>query len=484
MSTALTRGDYNGCVYVSGALEPVNLRSPGRVLLISCYELGHTPHGVAAPLAVLEKAGYCPAVTDIAVESLDTYIIRKACFVGISAPMHTALRLALRLAQRIRNINPLCAIAVYGLYASLNAAALLDQGVDYCIGGSFEVTLLSLLDALAEGRPLPAGVSSGKHIAQPEISGAPAVTPQHTTLPGLARYAHLDVAGEERLVGYVEASRGCKHLCRHCPIPPVYGGKFFLTPVDVVMDDIGRQVASGAQHITFGDADFLNSPAHATALAGALCERFPAITFDVTAKIEHIVKSPGVIPLLARAGCLFIISAVESLSPLVLQILDKRHTRDDVVQAIHILDAAGVVMRPTWVPFTPWATLDDTIDIYKFIDEHDLVDNVDLVQFTLRLLVPPGSLLAEHPAMLPHRGQLVNEAFSYLWYHPDPRMDRLALETAERVKASARDGEEPGETFLQLWRLAASMDGAPGPEASAQARRRRRIPRVTEPWFC
>ncbi len=116
------------------------------------------------------------------------------------------------------------------------------------------------------------------------------------------------------LPGYVEASRGCLHLCTHCPIPPVYGGRFFVLPQEVVLEDIRRQVAAGATHITFGDPDFLNGPKHSLRVVRAMHEEFPSLTFDFTAKVEHLLNRGEDLPEFAAAGCLFIITAVESLS--------------------------------------------------------------------------------------------------------------------------------------------------------------------------
>ena len=103
------------------------IKRPGAILLISCYELGHQPIGLASPLGFLERAGYTPDVMDIAVETLDVEKAAHAEFVGICVPMHTALRLGVHIAIRLRKINPTCHICFYGLYASLNAEYLLQH---------------------------------------------------------------------------------------------------------------------------------------------------------------------------------------------------------------------------------------------------------------------------------------------------------------------------------------------------------------------
>src|SRR5262249_10801833 len=156
-----------------------------------------------------------------------------------------------------------------------------------------------------------------------------------------------------RVVGYTEATRGCKHRCRHCPIVPIYDGQFRVVPVDVVLADIRQQVDAGARHITFGDPDFFNGPAHALAILSALAREWPELTYDATIKVEHLLKQRALLPRLRDTGCLFITSAVEAIDDDILARLDKHHTRADFIEAVAICRAAGVTLVPTFVAFTP-----------------------------------------------------------------------------------------------------------------------------------
>jgi radical SAM superfamily enzyme YgiQ (UPF0313 family) len=459
----------------------MNWRSPGSVLLISCYELGHQPLAAALPLGFLQRAGFAPEALDIAVEKLDAAKVARAAFVGISVPMHTALRLGVRVAERVRAVNPGAVVCFYGLYAALNADYLLEHGADYCIGGECEAPLLALVEALEAGRtPDLDGVIRRGHQARPFLGRLTFALPLRQPLPPLETYARLEHKGERRVAGYVEASRGCKHLCTHCPIPPVYGGRFFVVPPDVILTDVRRQVLAGASHITFGDPDFLNGPGHALKVVRALHAEFPALTFDVTTKVEHILKQRALFGELGASGCLFLISAVESLSEEVLTVLEKNHTRADVVEALNIVRGAGITFRPTWVPFTPWTTLDDYLEIFSFVEEHELIDHIDPVQYSIRLLVPPGSYLLDRPAMQRHLGPLDQALFSYRWAHPDPRMDRLQRAVSALVEQDTRDGTDPFATFYRVWALAAGRR----PGAVPLRPDRERAPRLSEPWFC
>ena len=442
------------------------MHAPGAILLISCYELGHRPIGLTRPLRALETAGFVPDVIDIAVESLDVEKVERARFIGISVPMHTALRLGVHLLHGIRQINPDVSICMYGLYATLNADYLLSHGVDFCISGEVSTQLVELVESLSEE-------------GQPEAQEADFYIAE---LPPLEMYAQYEDESEVRTVGYTETTHGCKHLCTHCPIPPVYDGRFFAVQRDTVLAEIQEQVVEGATHITFGDPDFLNGPTHGLRILRAMHETFPSLTFDFTTKIEHILKNRAHFPEFAQLGCRFVISAVEALSEQVLTILEKHHTRADVETAIDIVHGAGIALRPTWVPFTPWTTLDNYLEILQFIDTHRLVYHVDPVQYAVRLLIPPGSYLLNRPEVRKLSLALDEASFSYTWAHPDARMDELHKTVNALVENDARAGVNTLDTFYRIWTLAADMQGQVPPKEKRD--RHLPAPRLTEAWFC
>jgi radical SAM superfamily enzyme YgiQ (UPF0313 family) len=467
-----------------------SLRTAGAILLVSTYELGHQPIGLASALGFLARAGYEGEALDVSIDRFDEGKVARARFVGVSVPMHTALRLAVPLVARIRALNPTCHVCFFGLYATLNAEHLMRaHGVDSVIGGEIEAPLAALIEAIDAGdeRPID-GVGRLDAPAAPHLARLDFAAPRRDRLPSLDRYARLLHEGEERLTGYVEASRGCKHLCLHCPIPPVYGGRFFTVPREVVLDDVRRLVASGARHITFGDPDFLNGPTHAIKLVRALHAEHPGVTYDFTAKVEHVIQHAALFPELAAIGCLFFVCAIESLSDAVLANLEKGHTRADVFAALRIARAAGITLRPTLVAFTPWTTLDDTLDLLDVIAAEGLIDHVDPVQHTIRLLVPPRSCLLQRAAIQPHLGPLIEAELAYRWTHPDPRMDALQRAVSARVEEAIADEEDAAITFEAIRALAiAARDGAAA-ATEVQARRfdrdRRRPPRLSEAWFC
>jgi radical SAM superfamily enzyme YgiQ (UPF0313 family) len=310
--------------------------------------------------------------------------------------------------------------------------------------------------------------------------------PARELLPGLEQYARLAIGGEERLVGYVEASHGCVHRCRHCPVPTVYDGRIRVVGAETVLQDIERLAGMGARHVTFGDPDFLNGWRHSLAIVRALHERCPELTFDCTTKVEHVLEHPGIWEEMAAYGCLFVICALESVNDEILVRLDKGHTTAEAVLALDLLREHGIETRPSFMPFTPWTTPRDVLEIVDFVAAHDLVANVDPVQYTIRLLVPEGSLLLEREDLREHLGPYEPERLSYPWRSADPTADRLQGRLSALVQQSAAAQDATGLTFARIRaavREATGEPNVPEPEAIPMGSTEGR-PRLTEPWFC
>jgi radical SAM superfamily enzyme YgiQ (UPF0313 family) len=458
-----------------------------KVLLISTYELGRQPLGVASPAAQLLARGCDVSCLDLAVQPFDEAAVRRAEFIGISVPMHTAIRLGAAAATRVRALNPGAHICFYGLYASLNGGFLLRSLADSVIGGEYEEPLADLVKQMAAG----GGAAPPPGVRTPATPGAPFLgrpafrLPARHLLPPLTQYARLDTGTELRLAGCVEASHGCAHECLHCPITPVYEGRFRIVPRDVVMEDVHQLHGMGARHITFGDPDFLNGIRHSMSIARRLHAELPDVTFDVTAKIEHIVRHPEIVRELSRLGCVFIVSAAEILNDRTLELLQKGHTGADIRRALHIAGEAGVALRPSWMPFTPWTSIEDYMEILDFIDAEGLWHHVDPVQLSIRMLLPPGSSLLGRPELTAHLGSLDESMFSHEWKHPDPRMDELQREVNRIVEEASKRREDPPETF---WRIRDHVSTCwPHVRSERPSGMRStpfRPPRLTEAWFC
>ena len=432
-----------------------------RVVLISPYDLGRQPFALAHLTAHLRQAGIDPVCVDLSCQTLSEHMLRDADCVAVHLGMHTATRLALKIAPRIRKFAPNARTCAFGLYAKMNEEILRQSNFETTIDGEYEEDLAAWV--LGHSPPQRDGPGRIEY-----------KVPARDQLPPLADYAKLlDDNKDEIRVGFVTASRGCKHTCRHCPVVPVYQGKFRAVPLEIVMADIQAQVEAGAEHIGFGDPDFLNGPRHALRIANALAARWPQLTWDCVIKIEHLLRHRDLLPQLREAGLLFVTSAVESVDDQVLEFFDKGHTVADFERAVRLMREVGIGLCPTFVPFTPWTTIDGYLNLLRHLVELDLHGAVAPVQLAIRLLVPRGSLLLKLEGFRRRIGPFDPHLLGFQWTHDDPGVDDLQRDVCAAV------GDGAG--FAEVWALAhraAEIPETPLPTS------RYRVPSMSEPWYC
>jgi radical SAM superfamily enzyme YgiQ (UPF0313 family) len=496
------------------------------IVLLSTYELGRQPFGLAEPAAWLRARGHSVASLDLSREALDEATIRAAQMIAFYVPMHTATRLAAGLIAPVRGMNPQAHLCFYGLYAPVNEEYLRGLGVGTILGGEFEEGLASLAERLDNLRNDPPNLRNDLPNAsfraergispalgtpdggiprsarndindfrddrpeQPEpvisLARQKFLLPDRAGMPELAKYARVVMpGGEQRVTGSTEATRGCKHLCRHCPIVPVYNGAFRVVEREVVLADIRQQVAAGARHITFGDPDFFNGPAHALSIVEAMHREFPELSYDVTIKIEHLRKHDAHLMTLRATGCLFVISAVESVDDLVLEKFDKGHTRADFLAVVARFKELGMTLLPTFVPFTPWTTLEGYNDLLDVIAQQDLCENVAPIQLAIRLLIPAGSRLLELADVRAMIGPFDSASLVFPWKHGDPRVDALCREISDLVQRGEKLKLSRTQSFSHIRRAALAAAGkrdmAGIPPLQSQGTP---VPFLDEPWYC
>ena len=401
-----------------------------RALLISTYDLGRQPFGLAVASARLRAAGHEVACFDTSRHRLPPAAFAGAELVAFFLPMHTAARLALGMLPQVAAAAPAARLAAFGLYAPMLAGQLRAAGCEV-LGVEFP----GAPDGAPDGEP---------------------VVPDRSGLPPLTDYARLQLPdGSSRVAGATEATRGCKHRCRHCPVVPVYGGKFRVTGEAVVLADIRQQVAAGAEHITFGDPDFFNGPAYAVRIVEALHREWPTLSYDVTIKIEHLLRHRELLPRLRATGCLLVTTAVESFDDAILARLDKGHTASDFEHALALTRGLGLALNPTFLPFTPWTTVASHRAFEQRLEALGLAEQVTPVQRGIRLLLPPGSHLLDCEDAPQWLGDYDAAALSYTWRALEPAADELCREVQATVA-----------------------------KASREKRPRITIPYLDEPWFC
>lgn len=452
------------------------------VVLISTYELGRQPFGLASPAAWLTQNGFTVTSLDLAVTTFPREAVEQADLIALYVPMHTATRLAIQYVPSLKQINPSVPLCFYGLYAPLNENYLRQLGGQFILGGEFETGLLHLCQRLRTAKAEKKLTEQVEPITS--LARQTFLIPNRQQLPPLMDYVQL-FEGDfpPKTTGYVEASRGCKHQCRHCPIVPVYQGKFRIVQEDVVLADIRQQVAMGAQHITFGDPDFFNGLGHAIPLVKALHREFPELTYDVTIKVEHLVKHVQVLPVLKETGCLIVTTAVESFDEQELIRLKKHHTFEEFTQVVQKFQQIGLTLNPTFMPFTPWTSLTKYREFLASLLKLNLIENVASIQLAIRLLITENSALLELSEIQALIGPFNQTALAYDWHHPDPLVDELYNDVLALVSQGTKAKTSRFDIFRAVWERA-FQDKHETPLPPFDIPSRATIPFLNEPWYC
>jgi hopanoid C-3 methylase len=186
-------------------------------------------------------------------------------------------------------------------------------------------------------------------------------------------------------------------------------------------------IAQGMTHLTFTDADFFNAKRHGLDIIRRLHEEFPALTYDFTTRVDHILENPETLREMARMGVRFITSALEFPKQRVLDEVFKEVSVEMIEQSIALMRSCGIVLNPTFIMFNPWIGLDDLVLFNEFVERNGLDEVIDPIQYETRLHLYKGSPLLDNPSIKAMK--LEEREFHFDWKHPDPRVDELYLQS-------------------------------------------------------
>lgn len=469
----------NNCCSTISSTTDKTISDQQKIVLISPYDLGRQPFALAEPAAVFRNAKYEVECLDLSQQKLTAEVLASANVVFIYLSMLTATRIAVEAMPRIKQMAPRARIAVFGWYAPVNEEFLRGLGVDAVFGGESETDMLTYAESLSAADEHPA-----RHQAVVNLKRIDFMVPDRHSLPALEKYSQLVFPdGNRRVMGFTETTRGCKHLCRHCPVVPVYNGRFYAIPADIVLEDIRQQIAQGAQHISFGDPDFLNGPLHAQRIVEAMHEEFPALTYDAVIKIEHLIKYPDFLPFLRDSGCILVTTAAESVDDTILEYLDKGHTAAEFEQVVSLMKQHEIALAPTFIPFTPWTTISNYIDLLNKIAELKLIMSVNPVQLSLRLLIPSGSRILELPQQETCITDFNPASLGYTWVHRETEVDLLQENIRSWTEQAENEGLSRLEIFNGIRRIALSAAGSDEKDVTEE-QCGEPVPVHSESWYC
>ena len=389
------------------------------IMLISMDEGEFQPLGIAGPAAYLRKNGFSVRAFDLRKNSTFEFDI-YADIVAFSVPIFGAIESSVEKAKEIRKAGFQGPFVFYNQYATVQPETFLLDDNCFVIFGEFEEELVQICKLMQQSKPIAQAEhvwSMGKKRPAKALKRATFIAPDRSDLPSLSTYARFDGA----IVGNVETMRGCAHPCTYCSVFGAYERHVVKIPEEIVLEDIAYTVNAGATHITFVDADFFSTGKRGLAIVESMVERYPGISFDITARLDDIIRYKTIVERFKEVGCKEVTSAFEFPDENVLEIMNKGIVLDQMVQAVRLLQGIGIRLKPTFITYTPWI---DSVNMGKldaFAKEIGIADFIDPLQKQTRLLLYKGSPLLATDHIKPIR--LMDRGVYYDWVHPDPRVD-------------------------------------------------------------
>ena len=205
-----------------------------------------------------------------------------------------------RSSPRSAGAGPSVPICAYGLYAPLNEDQLRGRrGAPSCSDPRRRRTSWRWRARSQRRRAAAAGAPP---TALPRLD-VPGARPRGPAGARPLRAGCEWPDGRQAVVGATEATRGCKHRCRHCPIVPVYDGRFRVVPVG---GRAGRHPRAGGRRAPSTSRSAIPTSSTARRTRGASSRRCTPSgrrsPTTSTIKVEHLRAHDALLPLLRDTG--------------------------------------------------------------------------------------------------------------------------------------------------------------------------------------
>jgi anaerobic magnesium-protoporphyrin IX monomethyl ester cyclase len=332
----------------------------------------YPPLGIGYIAAVLQQEGIKVRVLDCTFSTPDRAlsVIRtfRPKILGIYS-MVTMNHHARWLAQQLRNDVEL--LVAGGPLPTLVPDTFMDL-FDVVVLGEGEYTFLELVQAHLDSRPwdkIP-GIAYAPHAKHIQLNDRRELEPDLNKLPLPAREMFPNQGYKKywkRYHGYTAtnliSSRGCPYNCDFCS-SPIFGRSYRERSADSVCAEMVEIESLGYERAFFSDDCFTLNPKRVRQVCESLIKENLDLKWMCLSRVDTLSRDMAAI--MAKAGCAQVFFGIESGSPRVLQIMNKRINLDSVRHAIAASHNAGIKTGGFFILGYPGETNESLLETLRF----------------------------------------------------------------------------------------------------------------------
>lgn len=408
--------------------------------MIYLVKINEPEHMVKPPLGLLyvgdalKKSGYEVKVlhhsTEGMLECVQEVVKARPLFVGFSVFTAGGIRVTAEVCKQIKAVSDVPIVWGNAHPTLVPEQCLKESYIDIIAFYEGEETVIELANALAKRKTL----ATVKGIGYKE-KGELKFTEPRPFIDNLDKYkldwSLVDVNryitpywNLKRVISFV-TSRGCPHNCSFCYNQVFNKKKWRAHSVDFVVSEVEKLKREyGIDGIRFWDDNFFVNKKRAFEIAGKI-----NLPYFADARIGHVDEE--FCHKLKETNCKEVFFGIESGSDRILNLMKKRATAAETVQAIKALTKEGVNPSASVIVGYPTETRTEYLETMKLVAQ--LLEINRKIVFTTGLYLPyPGTegyrLAMEHGFTPPRRTED--------WDALDRWSDKMEVTWVDHIKAN------------------------------------------------
>jgi len=398
-------------------------------------EATYISHGYMAISAELKKRGHTVQLIDmrdtVGWDQFEQVLRDNPYDIAALGFMSCDLGTSTRVTAFLKTVWPDQPVVVGGLHLTLTGEKTFPNA-DCVIAGEADLSFADLVDGYAAGGDIPPYIDSSPiddlDVLELEDRNLFDDEPERSSplLPGLP-------APNVTII----QSRGCNFRCKFCAPSGAgsFGKKLRLRSLDRVIYELTREDQTRGIGSVMFHSDLTAGRKYLEEMIEVYGSNFEGVPFWCQIRADSICRNKDLMPEMARVGLLWASVGFESGSPRMLELLDKKASVEENIQAAEILHQCGVNLFANTLVGVPGETVEDMQATLRMMEQ------IKPAWHSCNAFASfPGSALFDH---VTEKGLLTDEHFSRAVFPWQRKIQGIDYDAAFKIQDEIRRHTRP-----------------------------------------